>query len=179
VSDYGLGDRAIEDFSSSLCFQTSSGANPASYPKGTGGPFLGSKERPGRDGDRSPPSSAEVVNDEELYILSPCACIGVLWDCFSICFYRISWKWFSCRYLKSQQASNTKENKRHHELLHFVLHIVLRFLQLNCSVFLQLTGMNRVECWMLSNVSTNTEVAIFKVNLYSNPDPPMRFVTAH
>jgi hypothetical protein len=44
VSDYGLDDRAIEvryptgaeDFSSSLCVQTSSGAHPASYPMGTG-----------------------------------------------------------------------------------------------------------------------------------------------
>jgi hypothetical protein len=37
---------------------------------GTGGPFLGGKARPGRDADHSPPSSAEVVN-EELYLLSP------------------------------------------------------------------------------------------------------------
>jgi hypothetical protein len=68
VSDYGLDNRAIEvrsptgaeDFSSSLCVQTGSGAHPASYPVGTGGPFLGGKARPGRDADHSPPSSAEV-----------------------------------------------------------------------------------------------------------------------
>jgi hypothetical protein len=69
VSDYGLDDRAIEvdprraeDFSSSLCVQTSSGAHPASYPMGTGGPFPGgkAKARPGRDADHSPPSSAKV-----------------------------------------------------------------------------------------------------------------------
>jgi hypothetical protein len=44
VSDYGLDDRAIEvrsptgeeDFSSSPCVQTGSGAHPASYPMGTG-----------------------------------------------------------------------------------------------------------------------------------------------
>jgi hypothetical protein len=44
VSDYGLEDRAIEvrsptgaeDFSSSPCVQTGSGAHPASYPMGTG-----------------------------------------------------------------------------------------------------------------------------------------------
>jgi hypothetical protein len=30
---------------------------------GTGGPFPGSKARPGRDADHSPPSSAEVVNE--------------------------------------------------------------------------------------------------------------------
>jgi hypothetical protein len=38
---------------------------------GTGGPFPGGKARPGRDADHSPPSSAEVVNEYELYILSP------------------------------------------------------------------------------------------------------------
>jgi hypothetical protein len=66
VSDYGLDDRAIrvrslagaEDFSSSLCVQTGSGAHPASCTMGTGG-----KARPGRDADHSPPSSAEVVNE--------------------------------------------------------------------------------------------------------------------
>jgi hypothetical protein len=49
VSDYGLDDRAIgvrspagaQDFSSSLCVQTSSGAHPASCTMGTGGPFTG------------------------------------------------------------------------------------------------------------------------------------------
>jgi hypothetical protein len=66
VSDYGLDDRAIgvrspagaEDFSSSLCVQTGSGAHPASCTMGTGG-----KARPGRDADHSPPASAEVVNE--------------------------------------------------------------------------------------------------------------------
>jgi hypothetical protein len=42
---------------------TGSGAYPASCPVGTGGPFPGGKERPGRDADHSPPSSAEVVNE--------------------------------------------------------------------------------------------------------------------
>jgi hypothetical protein len=68
VSDYGLDDQAIEvrsptgaeDFSSSPCVQTGSGAHPASYPVGTGSPFPWSKARPGRDADHSPPSSAEV-----------------------------------------------------------------------------------------------------------------------
>jgi hypothetical protein len=59
-----------EDFSSSLCVQTSSGDHPASCTMGTGGPFPGGKARPGRDDDHSPLSSAEVVN-EELYLLSP------------------------------------------------------------------------------------------------------------
>jgi hypothetical protein len=71
VSDYGLDDRAIgvrspagaTDFSSSLFVQTGSGAHPASFTMGTGGPFPGGKERPGRDADHSPPSSAEVVNE--------------------------------------------------------------------------------------------------------------------
>jgi hypothetical protein len=71
VSDYGLDDRAIvvrspawaEDFSSSLCVQTGSGAHPASCTMGTRGPFPGGKARPGRVADHSPPSSADVVNE--------------------------------------------------------------------------------------------------------------------
>jgi hypothetical protein len=49
-----------EDFSSSPCVQTGSGAHPAFYPVGTGGSFPGGKARPGRDADHSHPSSAEV-----------------------------------------------------------------------------------------------------------------------
>jgi hypothetical protein len=60
-----------EDFSSSLYVQTGSGAYPASCTVGTGGPFPGGKARPGRDVDHSPPSSAEVKNELELYLLSP------------------------------------------------------------------------------------------------------------
>jgi hypothetical protein len=52
-----------EDVSSSLCIQTSSGANPASYTKGTRGPFPGGEARPGRDADHSPPSSAGVKEE--------------------------------------------------------------------------------------------------------------------
>jgi hypothetical protein len=71
VSDYGLDDRAIgvrspaeaEDFSSSHCVQTGSGAHSTSCPVGTGGPSPGIKARPGRDADHSPPSSAEVENE--------------------------------------------------------------------------------------------------------------------
>jgi hypothetical protein len=71
MSDYGLDDRAIgvrspaeaNDFSSVLCFQTGSGANPSSCPIGTGGPFPGGKARPGHYADHSPPSIAEVMNE--------------------------------------------------------------------------------------------------------------------
>jgi hypothetical protein len=38
---------------------------------GTGEPFRGGKARPGRDADHSPPSSAEVKNEQELYFPSP------------------------------------------------------------------------------------------------------------
>jgi hypothetical protein len=38
---------------------------------GTVGPFPRSKARPGRDADHSPPSSAEVKYEQELYLLSP------------------------------------------------------------------------------------------------------------
>jgi hypothetical protein len=73
VSDYGLVRSPAEarDFSSNLCVQTGSGSHPASCPMGTGGPFPGGKARPGRDPNHSPPSSAEVVNEYELYLLSP------------------------------------------------------------------------------------------------------------
>jgi hypothetical protein len=63
VSDYGLDDQTIrvqsptgaEDFSYSPCVQTGSGAHPASYPMGTGGPFPGGKAWPGRDTDHLVP----------------------------------------------------------------------------------------------------------------------------
>jgi hypothetical protein len=71
-----------KSFSCNLCVQAVSGAYAASCTMGTGGPFLGSKARPGLDADHSPPSSAEVVNEYELYILSPCASIDVLCDLF-------------------------------------------------------------------------------------------------
>jgi hypothetical protein len=47
-----------KDFSSNLCDQTGSGADPASCTMGTGGPSPGAKARPGRDADQSAPSSA-------------------------------------------------------------------------------------------------------------------------
>jgi hypothetical protein len=37
----------------------------------TGGHFLGGKARPGRGADHSLPSTAEVKNEKELYLLSP------------------------------------------------------------------------------------------------------------
>jgi hypothetical protein len=63
TTDWTTGVRSpteAEDFSFSLYVQTGSGAHPASYPMGTGGPFPGGKAWPGRDADHSPPSSAEV-----------------------------------------------------------------------------------------------------------------------
>jgi hypothetical protein len=66
----GFDPRQRRGFSSSLCVQTGSGAHPASYPMGTGGPFSGGKVRQGLDADLSPPSSVEVKNEYELYLLS-------------------------------------------------------------------------------------------------------------
>jgi hypothetical protein len=58
-------------YSTSLCpVQTGSGAHRAFFPMGTGDLFPEGKVRPGRDADL-PPSSAEVVNEYELYLLSP------------------------------------------------------------------------------------------------------------
>jgi hypothetical protein len=53
----------VEDFSSSLCVQTGSGAHPSSYTMGTRGSFPGGKARPGCDADHSPPSSAKVKKE--------------------------------------------------------------------------------------------------------------------
>jgi hypothetical protein len=63
TTDSTIGVRSpteAEDFSSSLCVQTGSGAHPAPCPMGTGGPFPGGKARPRRDADHSPPSSDEI-----------------------------------------------------------------------------------------------------------------------
>jgi hypothetical protein len=75
VSDYRLDDPAIEvrspakakDFISSLCVQTGSKAHPAYYAMVTGDPIPGGNALPGCDADHSPPYSAEVVNEWELY----------------------------------------------------------------------------------------------------------------
>jgi hypothetical protein len=66
-----LAPTEAENFPSNLCVQTGSGAHPASYTMDTGGSFPGGKVRPGRDADHSPPCSAEVKKEQELYILSP------------------------------------------------------------------------------------------------------------
>jgi len=44
---------------------------PSLLYSGYRGSFPGAKARPGRDTDHSPPSSAEVANEQELYLLSP------------------------------------------------------------------------------------------------------------
>jgi hypothetical protein len=51
------------DFSCSLCVQTSSEGNPASYPVGTRWVFSQGKVRQRRDADHSPLSSAEFKKD--------------------------------------------------------------------------------------------------------------------
>jgi hypothetical protein len=76
VSDYGLGDlgsnpAGVKDFSSNLCVQIGSEDHPASCTMGTGGPFPGAKRGRGVTLTIHPPSSAEVKNEEELYLLSP------------------------------------------------------------------------------------------------------------
>jgi hypothetical protein len=61
VAGFGLDDRATEvrspaearGFSSSLCVQIGSGANPAPSTVCNGGSFPGAKARPGRDADHS------------------------------------------------------------------------------------------------------------------------------
>jgi hypothetical protein len=79
LTDWTTGVRSqveTKDFSCSFCVQTSSEAHPASRPMGTGDPFRRAKARPGRNADHSPPSSAEVKNEETL-----AACMA-LWYSF-------------------------------------------------------------------------------------------------
>jgi hypothetical protein len=75
VSDYGLGTgirspTEAEDFASTICIQTGSGAHPASCTMGTGGSFPRGKAQLGHDADHSPPSSTEGKKEWELYLLS-------------------------------------------------------------------------------------------------------------
>jgi hypothetical protein len=74
---YGLDDRGskvrfpegVGNFSLHHRLQNGSAADPASYPMGTRGSFLGVK-RLGREADHWPPSSAEVKEWVELYLHS-------------------------------------------------------------------------------------------------------------
>jgi hypothetical protein len=83
MSDYILDDRGSIPgrgsgfFFWSLCVQTSSKVHPASYPMGTGGSFPWVKARPGRDADHSPPSTVEIKDEEELYIVFSLSLHGV------------------------------------------------------------------------------------------------------
>jgi hypothetical protein len=66
MDDWAIGFQSpagAKDFSSNLCVQTGSEAHPASCTMGTGGRLPGTKARPGRDADHSPPSSTEVKNE--------------------------------------------------------------------------------------------------------------------
>jgi hypothetical protein len=57
--------------------QTDSGVHPTSYTMGTRRSFPGVK-RPGREVDHSPPTSAEVKKNVDLYIHSPIRLHGVV-----------------------------------------------------------------------------------------------------
>jgi hypothetical protein len=68
---------------SSLCFQTSSEAHPASYPMGPGGTFPGGKARPGRDANHSPPSRAEIKMRKSSHLSHLVPAQRVLWQVFT------------------------------------------------------------------------------------------------
>jgi hypothetical protein len=82
VSDYGLDDRAnevrsptgAEDFSSSPCVQTGSGAHPASYPIGTGVLFPGVKRGRGVT-LTTHPHLVPRLRMSRSYIFSPPMCL--------------------------------------------------------------------------------------------------------
>jgi hypothetical protein len=75
-----------KDFSSNLCVQTGSGATEPPVQWVPAVLSLGAKAWSGRDADYSHPSSAEVENEQELYLVSPKRLSGVHWDSFSSCF---------------------------------------------------------------------------------------------
>jgi hypothetical protein len=79
-----------KDFSSSLCVQTISGAHPASYPMGIGGPFPGGKTRLGCGADDSPPLVPRSWMSRSCTSSSPCPSVGMLGDRFT--FYTECWK---------------------------------------------------------------------------------------
>jgi hypothetical protein len=82
----GPGDRGSipqqrqEDFFSSLCVQTCSGAHPASCTMGTGGAFPGGKTQPRRNSDRITHLVPRQWMSRSYASSSPCAYIGVPWD---------------------------------------------------------------------------------------------------
>jgi hypothetical protein len=82
---YGLEDRGSRFrlparagyFSLHHCIHNGSGTHPASYPLGTRGSFPG-VNRPGREADRLPPSSAEVKECVKLYLHFPLRLHGMV-----------------------------------------------------------------------------------------------------
>jgi hypothetical protein len=78
------------NFSSSLCVQTASGAHPASCTMGTGGSFPGDKARPGRVAGRSPHLVPRSISRS--YTSSPpsafVVCSGTAFQFFGFVFVR-------------------------------------------------------------------------------------------
>jgi hypothetical protein len=92
ATGYGLDDRMIGvrfpagagNFALRHRVQTSSVAQPASYPMGTRTLSLGLK-RPVREADHSPPSSVEVNECVEIYLHSPIAIFIITENCVNAC----------------------------------------------------------------------------------------------
>jgi hypothetical protein len=85
ATGYGLGDRGVgvrvlvrSRISLLHVVQTGSGAHPASYPMGAGGSFLGGKATGAWSSHHSPPISAEVKKNVDLYIHSPVRLHGIV-----------------------------------------------------------------------------------------------------
>jgi hypothetical protein len=60
-----------QEFSLLQVVHTGSGAQPTSYPMGITGALSPGVKRQGREADHSPPTSAEVKKNVDLYIHSP------------------------------------------------------------------------------------------------------------
>jgi len=72
------------------------------------GTFPGGKAQLGRDTYHSPPSGAEIMNEQELYILAPLPSKFVLWDCFNF-FIHMTYL-YNCRRRENLKFHTVVEN---------------------------------------------------------------------
>jgi hypothetical protein len=112
VSGCGLEDRVIgvrspaeaKGFSSSLCVQTGSGANPTSSTTSTGGPFHRAKVRTGSDADNSPHLVPRFKICTSYTSSPPKRLRGVLWGIFIF-------KWDMTSYIDRRKYEHKKGEK--------------------------------------------------------------------
>jgi hypothetical protein len=104
---------------------------------GTAGPFPGNKARPGRDTDHSPPSSAEVVNEYELYLLSPQA---PPWRVEGLFYFTFLWY---CAILQNSTQSGTAFVTAQPQNFASSPHLK-SFIKQNIIIYIKLVGMSMI-----------------------------------